>query len=72
MKEYKTIVKKVLATQMNRLKYNELRGWELPKDENGSDDGMLIVEPDGESNTDKFKGYVRWLTKDQFYKTYTL
>lgn len=64
MKSYMGLTN-VEAEPMNRLDYNELRGWDLPDDEDGTDDGYLILSH-GESNTEKYNGYVRWLTKNQF------
>ena len=37
--------KVVKATAMNRLAYNNYRGWDLPENENGSDDGGVDHEP---------------------------
>ena len=34
-------VKTVNAKPMNRLDYNKFRGWDLPADEDGTDEGML-------------------------------
>ena len=34
--------KVVKATPMNRLEYNNYRGWVLPENENGSDEGYLV------------------------------
>lgn len=59
----------VNAQAMNRLDYNNLRGWDLPIDENGEDEGYLILKG-GEPNTDEFAGYVAWTTKEQFEKDY--
>ena len=54
-------IKLVLATTMNRLEYNNYRGWDLPDDENGSDRGYLVEYVDGgESNHSEHKGYISW------------
>ena len=37
----------VLLTAMSRLQYNEYRGWPLPADEDGSDEGYLVEYTDG-------------------------
>ena len=34
--------KLVQATPMNRLEYNQYRGWDLPAYENGADEGFLV------------------------------
>lgn len=40
-------VKQINAKPMNRLDYNKFRGWELPSDENGEDQGYLVEYIDG-------------------------
>ena len=51
--------------KMNREEYNHYRGWELPVDEDGSDDGYLVKYKDGEvSNDDRHAGYISWSPKD--------
>jgi len=59
----------VEATPMTRLEYNEFRNWDLPEDENGSDEGYLI-KTEGKANSELSDGYIRWLTKEQFDKTF--
>jgi hypothetical protein len=39
--------KKVIGTPMSRLDYNQLKGWELPADENGADEGYLVEYDNG-------------------------
>ena len=70
MKQY--IGTKVInALPMNRLEYNQFRGWELPKDENGADEGYLVEYVDGgKSNTQQYAGYVSWSPKEQFDNAY--
>jgi hypothetical protein len=59
------------AEPMNRQKYNDFRGWTLPEDEDGMDEGYLVEYLDGgKPNTDKFEGYVSWSPKEQFEKAY--
>ena len=59
------------AKSMNRLDYNVFRGWELPADENGKDEGYLVEYIDGgKANTKEYKGYVSWSPKDVFDKAY--
>lgn len=63
--------KLINAKPMNRLDYNTLRGWELPEDEEGSDEGYLVEYVDGgKANTAEFAGYVSWSPKDVFEKAY--
>lgn len=50
---------------MTRQAYNDFRGWVLPEDENGSDEGYLVVYPDSSPNTDAYDGYVSWSPKTQ-------
>ena len=62
-----TGTKTVKAIPMTRGEYNELRGWELPSDEDPSDKGYLVeYEPDGNPNVDGFSGYVSWSPKSTF------
>ena len=64
--------KTVMATPMNRLDYNNYRGWELPKDENGGDDGYLVEYTDGGNpNHPDHKGYISWSPKEQFDNGYS-
>lgn len=57
----------VHAKPMNRLDYNIFRGWELPKDEDGTDEGYLVEYTNGGTpNTSTYKGYVSWCPKEQF------
>lgn len=63
----------IKAIELNRREYNRLRGWELPKDENGDDEGYLVEHIDGgKPNLEKegFKGYVSWSPKDVFENSY--
>jgi len=63
--------KVINATPMDRLSYNVFRGWKLPDDENGTDDGYLVEYTDGgEPNTTTYKGYVSWSPKEQFENAY--
>lgn len=61
------------AKPINRKDYNDLRGWKLPEDENGSDEGYLVEDTDGGNpNMKGVKGYVSWLPKDVFERSYHL
>lgn len=53
--------KRVTATPMSRLAYNEHRGWKLPEDENGADDGFLVQYDNG---------YITWSPRDVFEASY--
>jgi hypothetical protein len=65
--------KTVNATPMNRLDYNILRGWQLPADENGADEGYLVEYTDGgKANHPQFAGYISWSPKDMFERSYHL
>ena len=59
------------ARPMNRADYNTLRGWNLPPDEDGADDGYLVEYHDGGNpNVEGYAGYVSWTTKVQFENVY--
>lgn len=64
-------VKEIHATPMNRADYNILRGWELPANENGEDDGYLVEYLDGgQANHADYQGYISWSPKDVFERAY--
>lgn len=69
MKEY-IGTKGILARPMNRLDYNTYRGWTLPDDENGADEGYLVEYPGGGTNHPDHEGYISWSPKDQFEAAY--
>jgi len=63
--------KLIQSEPMNRLDYNKYRGWELPEDENGDDEGYLVEYLDGgESNHPNHEGYISWSPKEQFDNAY--
>lgn len=63
--------KTLRAKPMTRADYNELRGWELPADENPDDEGYLVEYLDGgKSNHVGFTGYISWSPKAQFEAAY--
>jgi len=63
--------KKIYAVAMNRLEYNNYRGWDLPSDENGDDTGYLVEYVDGgPSNHIGHKGYISWSPSDVFHNAY--
>lgn len=64
-------VKLINAKEMTRLAYNELRGWTLPSDENGEDEGYLVEYIDGgKANHPDFAGYISWSPKEVFDRAY--
>jgi len=66
-------IKTVYAKPMSKLDYNIYRGWDIPKDENGSDEGYLIEYVDGgQSNHPNHSGYISWSPKDVFDNAYRL
>lgn len=63
--------KHIQAEPMTRQAYNDLRGWQLSEDENGADDGYLVVyvgSPD--HNVVGYDGYVSWSPKQVFEDAY--
>jgi len=70
MKKY-VGMKIINAKPMTRIEYNMFRGWTLPENENGEDEGYLVEYTDGgKANTDQYKGYVSWSPKDVFERAY--
>lgn len=63
--------KLINAVAMTRAAYNEFRGWNLPADENGNDEGYLVEYIDSSnSNTKEYNGYVSWSPKKEFENAY--
>jgi hypothetical protein len=63
--------KLINAKPMTRQAYNNFRGWTLPSDENGADEGYLVKYIDGgKGNTDHYDGYVSWSPADVFDRAY--
>lgn len=61
----------IQAKPMNRLDYNEYRGWQLPENENGTDEGFLVEYLDGgEANHPDHAGYISWSPKTVFENAY--
>lgn len=73
MEKY-TGVKEILAKPMNRKEYNDYRGWELPANENGDDEGFLVEYVQSEIspnvNHPAHAGYISWSPKDVFDESY--
>lgn len=64
-------VKLINATPMTRAEYNAYRGWTLPADENGADEGFLVEYLDGgKANMPDRAGYVSWSPSDVFQRAY--
>jgi hypothetical protein len=63
--------KTIKALPMTRLAYNQYRGWELPADEIGEDEGFLVEYVDGgKANHPNHEGYVSWSPADVFHRAY--
>jgi hypothetical protein len=63
--------KLINAKPMTRQAYNDFRGWTLPSDENGADEGYIVEYVDGgKGNTDHYAGYVSWSPADVFDRAY--
>jgi hypothetical protein len=61
----------IKAKPTNRADYNSFRGWQLPENENGADDGYLVEYTDGgKPNVEGYLGYVSWSPKEQFERAY--
>lgn len=70
MKQY-IGTKFIQAVPMTREQYNEYRGWTLPADEDGNDEGYLVEYLDGgQSNHPAHNGYVSWSPKNVFERAY--
>lgn len=64
-------IRTVQATPMNRQAYNDLRGWQVPNNENPADEGYLVIDTGvSERNVEGFDGYVSWLPKTAFDEQY--
>lgn len=63
--------KVILAKPMSRQAYNDYRGWVLPADENGADDGYLVEYVDGGApNHPRHYGYISWSPAEVFRRAY--
>ena len=64
--------KVIRALPMTRQEYNDYRGWQLPADEDGDDDGFLVDYFDGgRANDSRHAGYyISWSPKDVFERAY--
>lgn len=64
-----TMSKTIFARPMTRREYNDFRGWLLPPDEDGNDEGFLVVDTNGKPNVADCNGYVSWLPAEEFKRT---
>lgn len=63
--------KVIMAKPMTRAAYNAYRGWELPANENGADEGYLVEYVDGgQANDSRHAGYISWSPTDVFKNAY--
>lgn len=62
--------KVITAQPMTRKEYNDLRGWEVPSDEDGKDQGYLVCYPNQTPNVEGYSGYVSWSPDNVFECTY--
>ena len=63
--------KLINARPMTRGEYNNYRGWALPSNEDGADEGYLVEYQDGgKPNHPSHAGYVSWSPKEQFENAY--
>ena len=63
--------KLINARPMTRAEYNAYRGWTLPADENGADEGFLVEYLDGgQANDMRHNGYISWSPAGVFERAY--
>lgn len=63
----------ILSVPMTRQEYNDYRGWALPTDEDGADEGFLVEYTDGgKPNHPAHTGYISWSPKEQHKNAYLL
>ena len=63
--------KSLSAVAMTRGEYNEYRGWEIPSDEDPSEQGYLVEYADsGKPNDERHKGYISWSPACVFKDSY--
>ena len=63
--------KNVIRVEMALGEYNDYRGWSLPADEDGSDEGYLVQYLDGgKSNHPWHSSYISWSPKAPFDSGY--
>lgn len=63
--------KLVKLRPMSRQAYNDYRGWQLPANEDGADEGYLVEYTDGgKPNDPRHQGYISWSPKAQAEAAY--
>ncbi|MEO3357259.1 hypothetical protein [Acinetobacter haemolyticus] len=63
--------KSVLATPMTRGEYNEYQGWQIPENEDPTEQGYLVeYKEGGKPNHPNHAGYISWSPKDIFDYSY--
>lgn len=62
--------KLVKLQPMNRQEYNDYRGWQLPADEDGADEGYLVESSSEKPNDQRHEGYISWSPKAQAEAAY--
>jgi len=63
--------KQILAAPMTLGDYNNHQGWDLPADQDGSEEGFLVEYVDGgPPNHPEHNGYISWSPADVFNATY--
>lgn len=63
--------KSVLASTMTRGEYNDYRGWQIPENEDPTEQGYLVEYVDGgKPNDERHTGYISWSPRDVFEKSY--
>ena len=73
MKRYTTGARVVFAKPMTRLDFHIYRGWQLPSDEDGSDEGYLVeYMHGGKPNHPDHEGYISWSPSYIFENDYVL
>lgn len=63
--------KTILARAMTRGEYNVYRGWEMPADEDGAEEGYLVEYLDGgKANHPAHTNYISWSPAPVFERAY--
>jgi hypothetical protein len=63
--------KLVAGQPMTRQQWCDYRGWKLPANEDGADQGYLVEYKDGgKPNDPRHKGYISWSPKEVFEGSY--
>jgi hypothetical protein len=65
-------VSDIQAAPCTRELYNQIRNWNMPKDENPNDEGYLIQVLGTKTNVLGMSGHVTWSPKEVFEQTYRL